>query len=80
MEVKIDCKDLKVILNDDKGQEVCFYGQREEKPYFLISAMKASKLFYQGCIGYWCYAMNIQEKEETVEDIPVLCDFKDFFS
>jgi len=41
---KIDCKDLKATLNDDKGWEVCFYGQREEKPCSLTVAMKASKL------------------------------------
>ena len=26
---KIDCKDLKVILNDEKGEEVCFYGEEK---------------------------------------------------
>jgi len=55
---KIDCKDLKVILKDEKGREVPFYGQREEKSYPLISAMKASKLLCQGCIGYWCHAID----------------------
>jgi len=24
--IKIDCKDLKVILSDEEGREVCFYG------------------------------------------------------
>jgi len=57
--VKIDCKDLKVILNNDIGREVCFYGQREEKPCSLISTMKMSKLLCQECIRYWCYAMDI---------------------
>ena len=36
-EAKIDCKDLKVSLSDKKGQKVCFYGQREEKPCHLAS-------------------------------------------
>jgi len=49
---KIDSEDLKVILKDGKGREVSFYGQREEKSYPLISAMKASKLLRQGCMGY----------------------------
>ena len=51
-EAKTNCKDLKVILNEKKGQEVCFFGEREEKAYPLISAMKAIKLLCQGCIGY----------------------------
>ena len=41
---KIDRKDLKVILNNEKGREGYFYRQGEEKPWYLISAMKASKL------------------------------------
>jgi len=49
---KIDCEDFKVILKDEKGRDIFFYGQREEKSYPLISAMKASKLLCQGCMGY----------------------------
>ena len=76
---KIDCEDLNVIVKDEKGREVFFYGQREEKSYPLISAMKSSKLFCQGCIGYWCYAINTQTKEEKAENIPFVCEFKDVF-
>jgi len=50
-EAKIDCNDLKVILNDEKGREMCFYGQREEKACSIIFPMKASKLSHQGCEG-----------------------------
>ena len=41
--------------------------------------MKASKLLYQGCIGYWCYAISTQTKEDEVENIPVICEFEDVF-
>jgi len=41
---KIDSNNLKVILRNESGREVCFYGKREEKPCPIISAMKASKL------------------------------------
>jgi len=75
---KFDCKDLKVTLKDEKGREVCFYVQREETPRFIISTMKASKLLCQSCIGYWCYAIETKAKEEKAEDIPVVCEFKDF--
>ena len=43
-EAKIDCEDLKVLLKDEKGREVFFYGQREEESCSSISVMKASKL------------------------------------
>jgi len=76
---KIDCEVLKVILKDEKGREVCFYGQRQEKSYPLISAMKASKLLCQGCIGYWCYTIDTQTKEQKAENIRVVCEFEDVF-
>jgi len=63
----------------EKGGEVFFYGQREEKSYPLISAMKASKLLCQGCMGYWCYAIDTQAKEEKAGNIPVVCEFEDVF-
>ena len=76
---KIDCEELKVIFKYEKGGEVFFYGQREKKSYLLISAMKASKLLRQGCMGYWCYAMDTQVKGEEAENIPVVCEFDDVF-
>ena len=78
-EAKIYCKGLKVILTNEKGWKVCFYGQREEKPCYIISAMRASKLLCQGCEEYWCYAMNIREKEETTNNISIVCEFKNVF-
>jgi len=76
-EAKIDCEDLKVTLKDEKGREVCVYGQREEKSCPLISVMKASQLLYQGCIGYWCYAIKTQTKWEKAENIPLVGEFED---
>jgi len=76
---KIDCKDLKIILKDEKEREVCFYGKREEKSCPLISAMKASKLLCQGCIRYWCYTIDTQTKEEKAENIHIVCEFEDVF-
>ena len=29
------------------------------------------------CIGNWCYVMDSYEEEQTVEDIPIVCNFKD---
>ena len=63
----------------EKGQDVCFYGKREEKPCVIISTMKASRLLRQGCEGYWCHVVDTQAKEEILENIPVVCEFKDIF-
>jgi len=76
---EIDCEDLKVILKVEKRREVFFYGQREEKSCPLISAMKASKLLCQECIGYLCYAIDTQTKEEKAKNIHVVCEFGDVF-
>ena len=76
---KIDYEDLKVIMKDEKGWELFFYGQREEKPCPLFSTIKASKLLYQGYIGYWCYVIDTQIKEEKAENNPVVCEFEDVF-
>jgi len=33
----------------------------------------------QGCIGYWCYVIDTQTKEEKVKNISVVYKFKDVF-
>ena len=63
----------------EKGWEVYFHGWRKEKSCPLISTIKASKLLCQGCIEYWCHAIDIQKKEETTKDIPKGWEFGDAF-
>ena len=57
---KIASEDFKVILCDEKSQEVYFHGQKKEKPCFLISIMSTSKLWCQKCFRDWGYANNTQ--------------------
>ena len=33
----------------------------------------------KGCVGYSCYALEVQDNEVRVEDIPVVCEFPDVF-
>jgi len=75
--LRIDYKDVKVILCDEKDQEAYFLVQLKEKPCSLISAAKASKLLWQECIDYWCYAIDISKKKAKAEDVPVVCKFGD---
>jgi len=30
-------------------------------------------------MGYWCYAINTQAKEEKARNIPIVCEFEDVF-
>jgi len=59
-----------------KGEKHVSMG-RERKPW--ISTIKASKLLCQGCIGYCCYAIDTQTKEEEAGNIPVVYEFGDVF-
>jgi len=56
-----------------------FYGQREKKSCPLNSVMKPSGLLCQGYIVHWCYAINIEQKEEKAEDIHIVCEFREVF-
>ena len=41
--------------------------------------MQTNELLSQGYSVYWCYAINIQPKEEKAEDIPIVCEFREVF-
>jgi len=75
----IDCKALQVILKDSMGRKVYFHGERTKQEKCIISAMKACKMLRKGRVGYWCYALEVQDDEIRVEDIPVVCEFPDVF-
>ena len=54
-----------------KGGETLFYHfLRSKRVSYCVRATKE---------GYWCYVMDIQEKEETVSNVPIVCEFKDAF-
>jgi len=58
--VKMDCKDLKISLRDEKRPNVSFYRKREETPHHPRSAIEANRLLCQPSIEYWCYANQTQ--------------------
>jgi len=62
-----------------KVGKYAFMDKRRRNLVLSFSAIKASKLLCQGYEGYWCYVMDIQEKEETVSNVPIVCEFKDAF-
>ena len=49
---EMGCKNLKVSLIVEEGLGLLFNGQRQQKPYFLMFAMKESMLLCQECIEY----------------------------
>ena len=57
-----------------------FHGQREQKKtLFFKYCYQTSELLCQGYIVHWCYAINIQLKEEKAEDIPIVCELREVF-
>jgi len=34
--------------------------------------MNACNMLRKGCVGYWCYVLEVKEEEVRVEDIHVL--------
>ena len=47
-----------------------FHGQRKEKSCPLNFVVKTNELLCQEYIMYWCYASNIQPKEEKSKQYP----------
>jgi len=64
---KLDCKDLKVSLTVEIRPNVSFYGQREEKPCHLRSAMEASGLSCQTCITTFSNCLSIYSQFAILE-------------
>ena len=70
-----DCRNHKVTLKNQEGREVCFYGERLGKEYFIISIIKVTKLLRQGCMGYLCYATEVKDEEMKIENIRQFVNF-----
>ena len=49
---RIDCRALKVILKDSRGQKVYFHEEQTKKEKRIISAMKACKMLRKGYVGH----------------------------
>ena len=64
---RIDYEDLKVILKDEKGREIFFYGQREKKSCPLISAIKASNYYVKGVLDIGVMLLTPKQKKRKLE-------------
>ena len=66
------------ILVDD-GTEHQVWGSDPKRNGALISAVRAVRLLDQGCVGYWCYALEVDCTHPSLSDVPVVRDFTDVF-
>ena len=58
--------------------EFSFEGKQVDKPLHVVSALRASSLLRNGCQGFLAYMVS-NEKDVSLEDIPVVRDFPDAF-
>ena len=65
--VKIDCEDLKVILNDEKGGEVLFYGQRQKNPIFWFLLWKQVSYYVKGVLDICIMLLTPKQKKRKQE-------------
>ena len=72
--VLVDCFAKKVTFHIPEQPEFSIKGSSGDTPIQLISVMKAHSLLKKGCEGYLAYIVG-DEKNEKLEDIPIVRDF-----
>jgi hypothetical protein len=75
----IDCRSKVVTFAVPGSSKFCFYGDRYGRNIPMISALHASRLMQQGCVGYLAYLLNSSGSASSLGDIPVVCEFPDVF-
>ncbi|XP_028105304.1 uncharacterized protein LOC114304346 [Camellia sinensis] len=75
----IDFVSKQVVFRPSGQDEFTFVGRGVVLPSYLISAMKACKLFQKGCRGYLCSILHAETIEMGVENIEIVSEFLDVF-
>ena len=76
----LDCLHKSILCTDSQGNQVKIQVVPKKVLVRQISALQAKKCFRK---GYKFFAVNIQdieaEREQHIEEFPVLLEFKDIF-
>ncbi|XP_059650761.1 uncharacterized protein LOC132296592 [Cornus florida] len=67
----IDCFQKEVVFQVPGEPEFRFTGERNVIPNSLISAIQTRKLLKKGCQGYLAYVIDPENKDMTLENVPV---------
>ncbi|WRX23676.1 hypothetical protein QQP08_016163 [Theobroma cacao] len=76
----VDCFRKEVVLQNSKGVEVVFAGERRVLPSCVISAIKALKLVQKGYLAYLAHVIDTSKGVPKLEDVPIVNEFSDVFS
>ena len=75
----MDCFTKKIVFKKPGYPEFEFEGDRRVLPTCVISAIEAKKLLHKGCEAYLAHVINKSSLEVTLHDVPIVCEFPDFF-
>ncbi|XP_028059685.1 uncharacterized protein LOC114263367 [Camellia sinensis] len=75
----IDCASKSIVFRSSGMPEFIFTGTGVVPAPYLISAMKAVKLFRNGCRGYFCCILTTSSDSTNVETILVAYEFPNVF-
>ncbi|KAL5557083.1 hypothetical protein UlMin_039319 [Ulmus minor] len=76
----INCKSRSVNFNPPGEDQFKFNSKGSRNQKMMISAMKASKLLTNGCVGFLANIVDTTQKEKIkLEDVPVVNEFKGVF-
>ncbi|XP_028110668.1 uncharacterized protein LOC114309173 [Camellia sinensis] len=72
----INCLTKKISFHPLGQSESIVQGQEVTSPPYLISVVKACKLFQKGCQGYFCSILEGQVMNGDIDMIPVVREFR----
>ena len=76
----INCKSRSVNFKPPGEDQFKFNSKGSQNQKMMISAMKASKLLTNGCVGFLANIVDTTQKEKTkLEDVPVINEFIEVF-
>ncbi|XP_057528592.1 uncharacterized protein LOC130807408 [Amaranthus tricolor] len=75
----IDCEEQTVTLSGPRGEKVKYRKLPKGPKEKIVSSLEARKLIKQGQPWFLCSVCKVAVREVRIDDIPVVCDFKDVF-
>ncbi|EOY08795.1 Uncharacterized protein TCM_023962 [Theobroma cacao] len=78
-QTNVDCFRKEVVLQNSKGVEVVFAGERRVLPSCVISTIKALKLVQKGYPAYLAHVIVTSKGVPKLEDVPIVNEFSDVF-
>ena len=69
----------KIVFKKSRYPKLEFEGDRKILPTCMISALEAKRLLHKGCEAYLAHVIDKSSPEVTLDDVPIVCEFSDFF-